>query len=136
MTQTIDQRLGMFDRRLQRIEERLDLPDLIDPPEQIAASRIQEWLEPASPSPCTQGEGGGEGSLSSEKVAGDEWIQIENPMYPLPSPLPEYREREKLLNHQIIPMHHFVVSALGQHRPHFGRLLPADFLHFVRRVIA
>ena len=44
-----------------------------------------------TPSPCIQGEGGGEGSPHSIQ---NPQSKIENRMHPLPTPLPEYRERE------------------------------------------
>jgi error-prone DNA polymerase len=55
---------------------------------------FSEWdctLEAQTPSPCTQGEGWGEGS-SSLPIAD---CRLPNEMHPLPRPLPGYREREK-----------------------------------------
>jgi hypothetical protein len=43
---------------------------------------------PPAPSPDTQGEDGGEGTSHDRTV-------IRNSEYPLPNPLPEYKEREK-----------------------------------------
>ena len=78
-----------------------------------------------TPSPCTQGEGGEEGAFP----IGDQQSAIGNEQNPLPSPLPEYREREQRRHVAL-----FIACLTDQFHPHVGIALTKVLEHFGCRV--
>ena len=64
-------------------------------------SKAMKMVNALTPSPCTQGEGGGEGAFAFQSAIGNR--QSAMTKNPLPSPLPEYREREQRLQLHTIP---------------------------------